>query len=256
MTGIPVKASPLREDRVLAVRLARPKANIVDSAMIGALGEALESASANPRLKALLLCSEGPHFSFGASVEEHMPQQCAAMLAELHRVVLKLVGFPVPVLVAVRGQCLGGGLELAIAGHLVFASPDARLGQPEIRLGVFAPAASCILPLRIGRMPAEDILLSGRSLTAQEALGAGLIAAVAADPEEAALQYYDEHLSPLSASSLRVAVRAARLEFTARVKQRLARAEALYLEDLMATHDAVEGLNSFLDKRPPEWKDQ
>lgn len=256
MTDSPVQTSPLEEGRVLAVRLARPKANIVDSAMTGALGEALASAAADTRLKALLLCSEGPHFSFGASVEEHMPQHCAEMLAALHRVVLQLVGFPVPVLVAVKGQCLGGGLELAMAGHLLFAAPGARLGQPEIRLGVFAPAASCLLPLRIGRMAAEDILLSGRSLTADEALGMGLAAAIADDPEAAALQYYDEHLAPLSASSLRVAVRAARLELTGRVEERLALAEALYLDDLMATHDAVEGLESFLEKRPPEWKDQ
>ena len=94
----------------------------------------------------MLIDAEGPHFSFGASVEEHLPDQCAAMLAGLHRLILRMVESPVPLLVAVRGQCLGGGLELALAGHLMFVAPDASLGQPEMKLGVFAPAASCLLP--------------------------------------------------------------------------------------------------------------
>lgn len=256
MNDAPLKISDLRDERVLAVRLARPKANIIDSTIVGALGRTLVAASYNHHLKALLLCAQGPHFSFGASVEEHLPDQCAAMLGELHQLILQLVKFPAPVLVAVQGQCLGGGLELAMTGHLIFASPNAQLGQPEIKLGVFAPAASCLLPLRIGQMQAEDILLSGRSLTAAEAHRMGLVTAVAEDPEAAALDYYDEHLASLSASSLRVAVRAARIEFATRVQESLARIEALYLKDLMSTHDATEGLTSFLDKRPPVWKDR
>ena len=256
MNGAPLAITPRREGRVLSLRLARPKANIVDAEMIDALHQALDRAAGDAHLKALLLCAEGPHFSFGASVEEHLPDQCAAMLEGLHRVVMQLVRFPVPVLVAVRGQCLGAGLELAMTGHLLFASPDARLGQPEIRLGVFAPAASCLLPLRITRMAAEDILLSGRSLGADEGRRAGLVADIADDPEAAALAYYDSHLATSSASSLRFAVQAARADFSAQAQQRLAEVEALYLQRLMATKDAVEGLTAFIAKRPPAWKDQ
>ncbi len=256
MTDSPLQIFSLRDERVLGLRLARPKANIIDGAMIGALSDAVAIGCGNERLKALLLCAEGPHFSFGASVEEHMPDQCAAMLGSLHRLVLQLVGFPVPVLVAVPGQCLGAGLEVAAAGHLLFAAPDAKLGQPEIKLGVFAPAASCLLPLRIGQMAAEDILLSGRSLSAEEGQHAGLVTAIAEDPEAAALHYYDSHLAELSASSLRLAVRAARANFALQVQQRLAEVEALYLQDLMSTQDAIEGLTAFIAKRPAEWKDQ
>jgi cyclohexa-1,5-dienecarbonyl-CoA hydratase len=256
MSSEPLLLAELRNERLLSLRLARPKANIIDSTMISALGAALEPACHNHHLKALLLCAEGPHFSFGASVEEHLPDQCAAMLRDLHRVILQLVKFPVPVLVAVQGQCLGAGLELAAAGHLLFAAQNAQLGQPEIKLGVFAPAASCLLPLRIGQMAAEDILFSGRSLGAEEALRNGLVAALAEDAEAAALEYFDKHLAPLSASSLRLAVRAARADFNARVAQRLADVEVLYLQELMSTNDAVEGLTAFLAKRPPEWKDQ
>jgi len=256
MTMEPLQVSPLRNERVLSVRLARPKANIIDSAMISALGAALANARGNDRLQALLLCAEGPHFSFGASVEEHLPDQCAVMLADLHRLVLQLVTFPVPVLVAVQGQCLGAGLELALTGHLLFAAPNAQLGQPEIKLGVFAPAASCLLPLRIGQMAAEDMLLSGRSLSAGEGHRIGLVAAIAEDAETAALDYYDSHYAALSASSLRLAVRAARSSFSAQVQQRLAQVETLYLQDLMSTKDAIEGLRAFIAKRPPLWKDQ
>jgi cyclohexa-1,5-dienecarbonyl-CoA hydratase len=217
-----------------------------------ALGEHLTDA----RLRAVLLEAEGPHFSFGASVEEHLPGSCAAMLRELHALILQLVGSPVPVLVAVRGQCLGGGLELAAAGHMIFAAPGAMFGQPEIRLAVFAPAASCLLPEKIGPSRAEDLLFSGRSIGAEEAYRIGLVNAVADDPSQAALAYFEEHLAPRSASSLRLAVRAARYDLVNRIRRKLAEVERLYLEELMATHDAVEGLTAFIGKRPAAWEDR
>ena len=145
-----------KDGALLRLRLSRPKANIVDAAMIAALRAALGEHLPGARLRAVLLEAEGPHFSFGASVEEHLPESCAAMLRELHALVLQLVASPVPVLVAVRGQCLGGGLELAAAGHLIFAAPGATFGQPEIKLAVFAPAASCLLPERIGRASCRE----------------------------------------------------------------------------------------------------
>ena len=202
----------------------------------------------------MLLDAEGPHFSFGASVEEHLPGQCAAMLRGLHALVLRMVESPVPILVAVRGQCLGGGLEVALAGHLIFVAPDAALGQPEMKLGVFAPAASCLLPELIGPQRALDLLLSGRSITGAEAAAIGMAHEAAADPEAAALAYFEEHLKPKSASSLRYAVKAARLDYVARVKDKIRAVERLYLDELMATHDAVEGLEAFIAKRPPQWQ--
>ena len=113
VNGAPLAVTPRREERVLSLRLARPKANIVDAGMIAALHQALEHAAGNTRLKAVLLCAEGPHFSFGASVEEHLPEQCAAMLQGLHRVVMQLVRFPVPVLVAVRRMSWGSPARTA-----------------------------------------------------------------------------------------------------------------------------------------------
>jgi cyclohexa-1,5-dienecarbonyl-CoA hydratase len=241
---------------LLRLRLVRPKANIVDAAMIAALQGALTEHLPDPHLRAVLLDAEGPHFSFGASVEEHLPESCAAMLQQLHALILQILECPVPFMVAVKGQCLGGGLEVAAAGHLIFAAPATSLGQPEIKLAVFAPAASCLLPERIGQARAEDLLFSGRSIGAEEAHRIGLVDVIAEDPEQAALAYFDEHYAARSASSLRFAVRAARTGVNERIRAKLAAVERLYLEELMATHDAVEGLTAFIGKRPALWEDR
>jgi cyclohexa-1,5-dienecarbonyl-CoA hydratase len=254
MTTAPLRVSLDRHAALLRLRLAQPKANIVDAAMIGALADAF-AAHRNPGpLRAALVEAEGPHFSFGASVEEHLPAQCAAMLKGLHGLLVAMLEWPRPILVAVKGQCLGGGLELALAGSLIFASKDARLGQPEMKLGVFAPAASCLLPFRVNQPAAEDLLFSGRSIGADEARAIGLVHAVADDAEAAALAYFDEHLAPKSAAALGFAVRAAREGMLPEVKRRIAAVEKLYLEGLMKTRDANEGLNAFLAKRQPLWE--
>ncbi|MDQ7081151.1 MAG: enoyl-CoA hydratase-related protein, partial [Paracoccaceae bacterium] len=161
-----------------------------------------------------------------------------------------------PILVAIRGQCLGGGLELACAGSMLFATPDANLGQPEMQLGVFAPAASCLLPERIGQPRAEELLFSGASVRGERALEIGLVDHLADDPEQAAIDWFDANLAPKSASSLRMAVRAARIGYAARVIAKLAEVEALYLNELMSTRDAVEGLEAFIAKRPAEWENR
>ena len=256
MSDSPLKVWRERDGKLLRLRLDRPKANIIDAAMIAALDAALTEARDSADLHGVLLDHVGPHFSFGASVEEHLPEQCAGMLRGLHALVARMVDFPVPILVAVRGQCLGGGLEVAAAGHLMFVSPDSALGQPEIRIGVFAPAASCLLPERVGRVHAEDMLFSGRSVGGAEAARIGLANAAVDDPEAAALDYFDTHLAPHSASSLRFAVQAAHGDAARRIKAKLAEVETLYLDGLMATHDATEGLVAFIEKRPANWEDR
>ena len=240
----------------LRLRLNRPKANIVDAEMIAALDAALSTHENDKDLAAVLIEAEGPHFSFGASVEEHLPESCAEMLGSLHTLVKRMLNYPVPVLVAVRGQCLGGGLEVAMAGHMIYATTDANLGQPEMMLGVFAPAASCLMPERMGQPKAEDLLYSGRSISGAEASAAGLVDVLSDDPEAAAIAYIEQHLKPKSASSLRLAVRAARAEFCRRMNARLDEVEALYLNELMSTRDAVEGLTAFLAKRQAKWENQ
>jgi cyclohexa-1,5-dienecarbonyl-CoA hydratase len=250
----PLKAWLERGGALLRLRLARPKANVIDAQMIAALSGSFSSYEKSQGILAVLLDHEGPHFSFGASVEEHLPENCAAMLASLHALLGTMLDWRQPILVAVGGQCLGGGLELAMAGHLLFVAPDAQLGQPEMRLGVFPPAASVLLPLRISQARAEDLLYSGRSIDGLTAAAWGLANQAAADPVAAALAYFDANLADKSASSIAFAVRAARTAFAELARARLAEAEESYLNDLMETHDANEGLKAFVEKRRPKWE--
>ncbi len=250
----PLKVWLDRENRVLRLRFARPVANIIDAAMIDALSAALTSHVADSRLMAVVLDADGPNFSFGASVEEHLPGQCAGMLRKLHALVAQMIEYPIPIIAAVHGQCLGGGLELACACNLIIAGPDSKLGQPEISLAVFAPAASCLLPERIGQSRAEMLLLSGQSVDEETAREMGLVDEVSDEPAEAALAWIDKNVINKSASSLRIAMTAVRHDYVVRIKNKLAAVEALYLDELMKTNDAVEGLNAFLEKRKPVWE--
>ena len=254
MAESPIKVWVERDGALMRVRLAKPKANLLDAQMIVALHGALDAHRNNTGLRGMLIDHEGPHFSFGASVEEHLPGQCDQMLRALHALVREMQAWPNPILVAIRGQCLGGGLEFACAGGPLFAAPDAKFSQPEIKLGVFAPAASCLLPGRIGQSRSEDLLLSGRSIDAATALAWGLLQEVADDPVAAALAYFDEHLAPKSAAAISYALQAVRMPAIEALERRIAEVERLYLQELMKSHDAVEGLQAFLDKRTPKWE--
>lgn len=254
MPDSPLKTWLEHDGQVLRLRLARPKANIVDAKMIDALTAAFTSHAGDDGLMAVLLDAEGPHFSFGASVEEHLPDQCAEMLRKINALILQMLEYPVPIVAAIRGQCLGGGLELACAANPIVAAPDAMLGQPEIRLAVIAPAASCLLPERIGQAQAEMLLLSGKPVDAQRAFDIGLVDQVSDAPEEAALAWIEENLLGKSASSLRIALTAARHDYIERIRTKLNAVEKMYLDVLMQTEDPVEGLTAFLEKRDPVWQ--
>ena len=249
-----VQTAILESGAVWRVTFGASKGNVLDAALVAELTALFRKAALDRHLKAVILEGRGRHFSFGASVEEHLPEKCAAMLAGLHALLGAMLEWRKPILVAIRGQCLGGGLELAMAGHLLFVAPDAQLGQPEIKLGVFPPAASVLLPLRITQARAEDLLYSGRSIDGATATAWGLANQADADPAAAALAYFDAHLAEKSASSLALGVHAARSAFAELARARLADAEDSYIDDLMATRDANEGLAAFLEKRRPKWE--
>jgi len=249
----PVRVEPLEGDAVWRVIIGGSKGNVLDGAVMKSLDAVSRAATEARQLKAMVVEGEGKHFSFGASVPEHLPEHVEKMLRSFHGALRALAECNVVTLAAVRGQCLGGGLELALVCHRIFASPGAHLGQPEIALGVFAPVASVLLPERVGRAHAEDLCLTGRVVGADEALAMGLVDVVAEDPADAALAWAREHLLPRSASSLRHAVRAVRYGLRQRLGEELDGVERLYLDDLMATKDAAEGIRSFLEKRQPAW---
>lgn len=254
MTTLPIRADLGHDGRLLHITLAAPKANILDQSMLGAIAGALTEHGANPRLRAVVFEGEGRHFSFGASVEEHTAPQVRAMLAGFHGVFRLLGRLSVPTAAIVRGQCLGGGLELASYCSWIFAAPDSRFGQPEIKLAVFPPMASVLLPWRIGGGAALDLCVSGRSIDAAEALRLGLVSQVHDEPGAAFDAFFEAELASSSASSLRFAERAARMSLHATLERDLPRLEQLYIEELMATPDANEGIAAFLDKRTPTFQ--
>jgi cyclohexa-1,5-dienecarbonyl-CoA hydratase len=250
-----VRVAPLEGGAVWRVAFGASKGNVLDAALVAELSELFRRAGREPGLKAIVLEGQGGHFSFGASVQEHLPEHAAGMLRGFHEMLRLLLDSSVVTVAAIRGCCLGGGLELASACHRAYASPDAKLGQPEIALGVFAPVASLLLAERVGRPAAEDLCLSGRTLDGAEALSIGLLDGIADDPALPALAYVRERLLSHSASSLRFAVRAVRAGLVERFDREIGRLERLYLDELMASADAVEGIRAFLDKRKPQWRD-
>ncbi len=255
MSASPLEVRRERDGRLLRLRLARPKANVLDAEMIQALDAALaEAARGTPAVRGVLLDAEGPHFSFGASVQEHLPEHIAGTLSALHGLLRRVADAPAPVIAAVRGQCLGGGLELVLACDLIFAEEGAQFACPEIKLGVFAPAASALLPVRIGQAPATKLLLTGEPITAAQAADLGLAArAVAGNLGDAVASWLETDFLPRSPSSLGFACRAARLAVRRALDEDLPQLENLYLSELMSTPDAVEGIRAFLEKRSPHW---
>lgn len=241
--------------RVARVILAAPKANVLDRVMIEDLELAFAELAPRRDLCAIVLTADGPHFSFGASVEEHLPDQIEAALPRLSALLRSVVNAPAPTIAAIRGQCLGGGLELVLACDLIVAEESAQLGVPEIKLAVFPPAAAALLPVRIGAANASLLALTGRSWNGVEARQAGLVARIAAtgalDEEVRALLESD--FVTRSPAALRHAARAVRAPIERALRGDLPKLERLYLDELMHEADAAEGIRAFLEKREPRW---
>ncbi|MGZ4896360.1 MAG: enoyl-CoA hydratase/isomerase family protein [Candidatus Angelobacter sp.] len=241
--------------QVARITLAAPKANILDKSMVLGVGAALEQLAAQTNLKAIVLAGAGPHFSFGASIEDHLPDRISDTLTNLRKLLLKMAMAPAPLIAAVRGQCLGGGFELALACDLIVAEGNAQFGLPEIKLGVFPPAGAALLPLRVGSGRAADMVLTGSSWTAPQAAAAGLVNKIFPNEElEPRLNdWVKSEFLPRSAPALRFAAQAARLPLLRALEIDLPALERLYLNQLMDQPDAVEGVLAFLEKRQPHW---
>jgi cyclohexa-1,5-dienecarbonyl-CoA hydratase len=222
--------------------------------MVRAIRGEIAEVAPNREIRSILFEGDGKHFSFGASVEEHLPGPVQEMLPEFHQAFRELFSSGKVLLAAVRGMCLGGCLELAAFCHRVFASAEAIVGNPEIKLGVFAPVASVVLPARCGQAVADELLLTGRTMTAEEALQRHVIDELADDPASAAVQWQETHLQPLSGAALFHAARAARHRLGSDLEAVLGTLEGSYLKDLLDSEDAREGIAAFVEKREPQWK--
>ena len=247
------------EDRVARVVFARPPLNIFDIRMMREVDAALNELMPRREVAAVVFeAAEGSRaFSAGVSVEEHAEETVYQMLESFHQIFRTLELLAKPTLAVVDGAALGGGCELVAGCDIVVASTRAHFGQPEIKLGVFPPVAAVVLPRVVGEKRARELILTGELLDAGEAARLGLVNYVVAP--EGLRPKADEilaRLRALSASSLEASRRALDAARGLPFADALARVEDLYLNELMKTEDAHEGVRAFAEKRKPAWRDR
>ena len=247
------------EDRMARVTFARPPLNIFNIAMMGEVDRALTACMSMRDVVAVVFDSaEGSRsFSAGVSVEEHQPETIYRMLESFHNVFRTLEQLAKPAVAVVDGSALGGGCELVAACDIVVAASRAKFGQPEIKLGVFPPVAAVLLPRLVGERRARELLLTGEIFDAQEALRLGLVThVVESDQLEAKLQEILARLRELSAPALEMTRRALDSARGRPFLEALERVEDIYLNELMKTEDAQEGVKAFMEKRKPDWRNR
>lgn len=238
------------------ITLDDPPLHILDIEMLEQLRDAI-SRVRNDR-HALVITSTGDRaFSAGASVADHLGDRVATMLARFHDCFRMLARLDVVTIALVRGVALGGGCELALACDFVLASDRARFGQPEINLGVFPPVAAYQLSRQLAPRKGLELLLSGDPVDAATAERLGLVNAVFGEADfDQKCEAWLQRIYKQSASSIRLAKKAFRIAQSADFDERLASVERLYLEELMKTDDANEGLKAFIEKRKPVWSNR
>lgn len=256
--GIPSSGGPLLVEvggggALWRVQIRRGAGNLLDLETVEALARLFEEARGESRLCTLLLTAEGPDFSLGAEPAELMPGRVERFLPAFFGLIERMLDSSLFLIAALRGRCLGAGLELISVFGRIYAAPEVRVGLPQLELGLIAPVASLTLPERIGTPAALELCASAHIKRADEASWVGLVDHVVAEPERVALGEIEHFLVPLSASSIRYAVRALNLGLRGRFKAGAGEMLRLYLERLMATADAREGLQARAEGRPPRW---
>ncbi len=243
------------DGEVARIILRRPPLNVLNLKMIREVNRALRGVRPEAGLRALVFSAEGKAFSAGVSVEDHLPDRAAAMLGAFHETFRRLQTLCCPTIAAVQGAALGGGCELAGFADWVIASETASFALPEIKLGAFPPLAALHFPHRIGRARTLQLILSGETLGARDAERMGLVDRVVPPGQLAAtVEETVQRLLEKSGPVLRLAKRAVLLATGRDFKDGLSKVERLFLQKLMKTRDAEEGLRAFLEKRPPKWR--
>lgn len=234
----------------------RPPYNVLDIPTMEEINAALDVCRADDQVRLLLVTGAGEKaFSAGVEVADHTPDKVDRMIDVFHGIFHRLQAMPVPTVAAVNGVALGGGMELAIGCDMRVAVAGAKFGQPEIQLAVFPPVAAVLLPRLVAPARAMEMLLGGRSITAEEALAIGLInRVIARDTFSRDVQAFVTSFLGLSRAALVATRRAIREVAGKPFREALDVAEKIYLNELMGTDDAKEGLASFLEKRKPVWR--
>jgi cyclohexa-1,5-dienecarbonyl-CoA hydratase len=228
---------------------------VIDIPMMDELADALTEIEARIEISVLIIRGSQRAFSGGVDVAAHTPDKVEEMLAKFHGVIRTLVATEKVTIAAVHGHCLGGGAELAMVCDLAYTSELATWGFPEIRLGCYPPVAVAALAALIGQKQAADLILTGRTITGREAASIGLVNAVVPEIDlDHTVQEAVHHLSQLSPAALAITKKAVYAWDSIHFDKGLARAEKIYFDELIRTEDAAEGINAFVEKRPPVWK--
>lgn len=245
------------KDDVAYLRLNAPPYNILTCALMDRLSAALDEIAGDSSLKAVAVTAEGKAFSAGADVGEHRPDQAPVLIRSFGGMLRRFAGLEVPVVMAVDGAALGGGFELVMMADILLATERATFGQPEIRLGFFAPLAVVRLPSLVGPARAMEITCTGRTYTAEEMARYGMVTRVVpADGLQEALEASLGELRRASPAIVRMNVRTLKQLLGQPFERALAAAERTFLDELMATEDVREGIASFYEKRRPTWKNR
>jgi cyclohexa-1,5-dienecarbonyl-CoA hydratase len=243
------------EGAARVLTLSRAPLNVLDMATLGKLDEALSDLGGRTDLKALVVRSALPGtFSAGMDVADHTRDRVADMLHAVHAVMRTLRELRQVTIALVDGRALGGGAELALACDVVLASPASTFGFPEIDVGCFPPVAAVLLPRLAGRA-ALELVVTGRTIDAEEARTLGIVSRVVPDVAAAGQELVDR-LSGKSAAVLALARRAVNAGGYGTFAAALEQAEQTYLRELLRTDDMQEGVEAFLEKRPPRWTDR
>lgn len=238
---------------VARLTLANPPLNVIDFPMMDELVAALEQIEQRSDVFIIVLAGSECAFSVGVDVKAHTRENVPKMLGKFHSVIRALLATRKLTIAAVRGNCLGGGAELALVCDLVYTSAAATWGFPEITLACFPPVAAVALSALVGQKRAADLVLTGRVLDGSEAAAIGLANAAVADVE-AEVQKAVARAAKLSSAALAMAKKAFYAWDAIHLDKGLARAEKIYIDELMATEDASEGIQAFIEKRQPKWK--
>ena len=239
---------------VARIALNNPPLNVIDLPMMLELQHALSEIESRADISVTLVEGDARVFSAGVDIKAHLPGQIHEMLTSFHAVIRAIVASRKVTIAAVRGACLGGGAELASVCDVVYTARDASWGFPEIKLGCYPPVAAVVLATLIGQKCAAELILTGRQFTGDEAAAMGLATrSVAAEELESVVERTLAELRQLSPVALTHAKKAIYAWDAIHFDKGLARAEKIYLEELISTADAREGIIAFLDKRPPKW---
>jgi cyclohexa-1,5-dienecarbonyl-CoA hydratase len=239
---------------VARIALRHAPLNVIDIPMMEELADALKEIEARSDVSVIVLRGEGKAFSAGVDVAAHTPDKVEAMLGKFHAVVRALVASKKVTIAAVHGRCLGGGAELAMVCDMVFTTASAQWGFPEIKLGCYPPVACTALAALVGQKRASELILTGRTISGTEAAAMGLANRAVADEElYATINRTLPELLNLSPAALAVTKKAIYAWDSMHFDKGLARSEKIYLEELMKTADAHEGISAFMEKRVPKW---